>query len=72
MLKQATGDSFVSYLNKIRIERAKELLVTTELSSNEISSAVGYRYPQNFIRNFQKYAGMTPGNYRALHRDEQS
>lgn len=66
LLKENTGDTFIAYVNKKRIELAKELLRTTQLSGNEIAVKVGYRYPQNFIRNFQKYTGMTPGNYRSL------
>ena len=66
-IKAYTGQSVVNYINEVRINHAKELLVTTKMSSNEIGVRVGFRYSQSFIRAFRKTVGMTPGNYRSLH-----
>lgn len=64
--KAYTGASFVNYINELRISRAKELLSTTEMTTNEISAYVGYHSPQSFNRCFGKICGMTPGHYRQL------
>ncbi|NGZ76699.1 helix-turn-helix domain-containing protein [Saccharibacillus alkalitolerans] len=62
--KQAYGQTFVDYVMNLRLERARELLRTTDLKVNEIAEAVGYQ-PSYFIRLFRKQEGMTPGQYRA-------
>lgn len=69
-IKAYTGQSVVNYINQVRIEHAKELLITTKMSSNEIGAYVGFRYSQSFIRTFRKNVGMTPGNYRSLHQKD--
>jgi len=55
---------FSSYLNNYRVERAKEMLAESSLSTNEISVACGFNSVQNFARVFKKFAGATPGQYR--------
>lgn len=69
-IKAYTGTNVVNYINNLRIEHAKELLETTKMSSNEIGAYVGFRYSQSFIRSFRKIVGMTPGNYRSLHKKD--
>ena len=69
-IKAYTGTNVVNYINNLRIEHAKELLETTKMSSNEIGAYVGFRYSQSFIRTFRKIVGMTPGNYRSLHKKD--
>ncbi len=61
--KQTYGQTFVDYVMNLRLERARELLRTTDLKINEIAEAVGYQ-PSYFIRLFRKQEGMTPGQYR--------
>ncbi|MEJ8303886.1 AraC family transcriptional regulator [Saccharibacillus sacchari] len=61
--KQTYNQTFVDYVMNLRLERARELLRTTDLKVNEIAEAVGYR-PSYFIRLFRKQEGMTPGQYR--------
>ena len=67
-IKAFTGINVITYINNLRIEHAKELLETTKITSNEIALRVGFRYVQSFVRNFIKVTGITPGNYRELHR----
>lgn len=62
--KQTYGQTFVDYVMNLRLERARELLRTTDLKVNEIAEAVGYQ-PSYFIRLFRKQEGMTPGQYRS-------
>ena len=46
------------------MNRAKELLKTTNLRISEISDALGYDYYFNFTKLFKKEVGMTPKEYR--------
>jgi len=54
---------FAEYLNQVRVKKAKELLVETNLSVIEISFLVGFNSPQNFGRVFKKFAGITPKEF---------
>ncbi|WP_343671288.1 helix-turn-helix domain-containing protein, partial [Chitinophaga sp.] len=49
--------------NKI-IERAKEMLSTTDLSVSEIAYSLGFDYPQSFQRLFKNYTKTSPLEYR--------
>ena len=66
LFKQNTGSNFVEYLTGIRIEKAKELLTSQELSIKDICFAVGYKDPGYFCRIFKKITGRTPKEYRLL------
>lgn len=52
------------YLNRIRIERAVDLLRTTDHSIEAIAVQVGYSTGSYFIKVFHKLTGQTPGNFR--------
>lgn len=62
--KNSTGMRPSDYLANLRMEYAKELLVTTDLRIWEISAAVCYEDDHAFTRRFKKYTGETPGQYR--------
>lgn len=64
IFKEGTGEGFVEYLTGIRMEKAKELLTTTECSMKEICSMVGYADPNYFSRSFKKNVGVTPTEYK--------
>lgn len=59
----ATGMPIFKYLNTIRINMAKRLIMTTNLSFSEIAYLVGINDPYYFSREFKKYAGITPTQY---------
>lgn len=59
------GETFKDYLIRIRINRAQELLRTTDLKSSEIANESGYNDPHYFSMIFKKYTGLTPREYRA-------
>ncbi|WP_195574824.1 helix-turn-helix domain-containing protein [Paenibacillus sp. 1001270B_150601_E10] len=61
--KQMTGTNYIDYLTTVRMNRCKELLLTTDLRINEIAEAAGYQ-PSYFNRMFKKLEGVTPGQYR--------
>lgn len=64
IFKDETGEGFVEYLTKIRMDKARELLETTEYSMKEICSMVGYADPNYFSRSFKKNVGVTPTEYK--------
>lgn len=64
LIKDETGCSFVDYLNRIRIDRAKGILSETGKPVREVASEVGYHNDQSFSRFFKKYEGISPGEFR--------
>ncbi len=60
----AFGLSPLQYITAKRLEKAKEMLLTTDLSVQEISSAIGYDNVNHFIQLFKKKTGITPGRFR--------
>ena len=52
------------YLTLLRIERAKQLLLSTDASINEIAVSVGYTDAKGLIENFRRHTGTTPSAYR--------
>ncbi len=66
LFKESFGINFVEYLNRHRIDQAKELLDVGMDTIGEIASATGFNSQQNFIRVFKKHMGKTPGQYRSV------
>jgi len=62
--KQATGDSPLAYLQKLRIAAAKRLLESNHRTMQEISDAVGYQDVAFFRALFQRHTGVSPSVYR--------
>ena len=62
--KEEMGISPISYLLKVRIERAKELLTETDQKISDIALSVGFSNQQRFNEIFKKYTGLTPLQYR--------
>lgn len=64
VFKKQEGISPIDYLLQVRIEKAKQLLQSSELSAAEIASMVGYEDPRYFYKVFKKKTGITPKEYR--------
>jgi transcriptional regulator GlxA family with amidase domain len=62
--KLATNHTPIGYAGRIRVERAKRLLETSDQGIEEISWTVGYEDPASFRRLFKRLTGLTPGAYR--------
>lgn len=58
------NEGFSEYVNKVRVEKAKEMLVATEESISEISDRVGYSDQSYFTKVFKKMTGVSPSQYR--------
>lgn len=62
--KEQTGINFSDYLETLRMDRAKTLLETTDLSINEISGTVGYSSSNTFCRAFKRLHGISATAYK--------
>lgn len=67
VFKQVTGQTFNRYLTRLRINRAKDLLLYSDLRSYEIAEAVGYENASYFARVFRKVEGATPSDYKSAY-----
>ena len=64
MFKKATGLNFTEYVSRIRIEKAKNLLLNPNLRVSEIAFEVGFQSLMHFNRVFKKVLGRSPIEYR--------
>jgi len=67
VLKMERGMAFGEFIESVKIKKAKELLLRTNLSVNEISDRLGYTNSQAFTRLFTKETGLTPAKFRKLY-----
>jgi AraC-like DNA-binding protein len=64
MLKSETGKNTQEHIHYYLLEKAKNKLVNSNLSINEIAHELGFEYPQNFSKLFKKKVGVSPSLYR--------
>ncbi len=64
LIKKHTGHTFSAYVQNLRIERSKELLLTTDLSVREIALQLNYSCESYFYRQFKDAVGITPRQFR--------
>lgn len=64
VFKEHTGENFISYLKKVRIEKAKQLLSNKELKIYEVAKQVGIDDSRQFTKTFKCLTGITPLEYR--------
>ncbi len=65
LFKERRGRSLVQYLNEVRMERAKTLLVHSRLPLKQIATMCGFHDEYYFSAVFRRHARMPPGRYRA-------
>lgn len=68
LLRQNTGMGVVDYIHAARLQKAKELLATTDLSVDDIALQVGFSSRWTLTRSFKRYEETTPGAYREQHQ----
>ena len=66
LLRNLTGLNTQQQIHAYLIERAKSLLLNTNLSVNEIAFSLGFEYPQYFSRLFKSKTGQTPVEFRNM------
>ncbi len=64
LVREETGLNFTAYLTDLRLNRAEDLLLHTDLGIKEIAASVGYWDQRYFHRIFKKRTGKTPSQYR--------
>lgn len=72
IFKKQFDTNLYDYLIKIRMEKAAEMIVNTDLKNYEIAAATGYKNPQYFSLSFKKYYNCTITQYREKLRSEQT
>jgi two-component system response regulator YesN len=66
LYKKETGETYVEYLTRVRMDEAKKLLKQTNMRSSEIGVLVGYLNAQYFCFLFKKYTGLSPMEFREV------
>lgn len=64
IFSEEVGESFSRYMIRQRIEKARQLILTTNLKYYEIAEQCGFSSPVHFNNTFKKLCGMTPNQYR--------
>ena len=67
-LQRKYGLSFCQYVARLRIDKAKELLRRTRLGIGEVATRVGISDQSNFTKQFRKFEGLSPVQYREQYR----
>lgn len=72
LFRNTFGTSPMEYFNRMKIDKAKELLEIDEHSINAIAYMLGFNTPHYFSTTFKKHTGYTPRDYRNLDRHQSS
>ena len=65
IFKKTTGEGLLDYIQKVRIEKAKQIFQDNpSLTLQQVAGQVGYVSCESFARVFKKKEGLTPGKYR--------
>ena len=66
LYKKEAGETYMEFLTRLRIEKAKNLLKDTNIRTADVGTAVGYPNSQYFTTLFKKVIGITPLEYREM------
>ncbi|WP_054027689.1 AraC family transcriptional regulator [Bacillus sp. FJAT-28004] len=64
MFKQHAGEGLLEYIQKVRVQKAKEMMAANDCTIKEVASRVGFTNRDTLIRLFKKYEGVTPGKFK--------
>lgn len=64
MFKKETGESYVNFVTKVRVDKAKVLLRNTNLKISEIAEAIGFAEASYFATVFRQWTGQSPSDFR--------
>jgi AraC-like DNA-binding protein len=70
-IKEHSGMTYSEIVRSIKLEKALELLDTTDITIANIAGEVGYTSPENFMRQFKNKYGMSPTSYRKRNTDNE-
>ena len=69
IFKEEMGENLSSYLNRLRVEKASQMLKGTNHSVSKIARATGFEDQSWFSKIFKSYAGISPGKYRSRNKN---
>jgi AraC-like DNA-binding protein len=70
LFRQAAGCTIREYLNRLKVEKAKEMIINSDYSIMQVGAWLGFEYPHHFDRVFRQVTGMTPGQFKRQEVDE--
>ena len=70
LFQKETGYLFSDYVNRFKIEKARQMLLNTNLRAIEISKKSGFSDPNYFFKQFKKYVGVSPTELRNFKKSE--
>lgn len=65
IIKRCTDMNYSAYIEKLRMQKADELLLSTQMSVSDIAEALGYENQSTFFKAFKRYFKVSPGAYRS-------
>ena len=71
IFKEQTGQTVITYFNRLKTEEAKRLLCETKMTVSEISEALGFSEAKYFGMLFRKQTGASPLSYRESHNSKE-
>lgn len=71
LFKKETGETFIEYVTRMKMNRAKELLERSATPVGKICETLGYDNQSYFIKLFKSFSGLTPVEYRSQLRKGQ-
>jgi two-component system response regulator YesN len=71
LFHKENGITFIEYVTRMKMNRAKELLDQTSHSIGKICEMLGYDNQSYFIKTFKNIVGVTPSEYRGVARDRE-
>ena len=71
LFKRDNGCTFTEYVTRIRMEKAKELILEYQIPLKKVPEMVGYMDVPHFYKNFKRYFGITPGAMKRLTEDNE-
>lgn len=69
LFKKSTGTTFLAYLHSIKMEKAREMILSSDSKVEEIALNLGYGSSNYFIKKFKEYYGFTPKEYRTQYEE---
>ena len=72
LINEQTGSTFIKQLNSIRIEKAADYLIYTDLLLDEIASLVGFVDASHLSKHFTSQVGISPIRYRKIYRSSKT
>lgn len=66
IFSKETGISIIDYLNRLRIEKAKEALSSSDYKVYEVATKVGFQSVEHFSRTFKRITGTSPKRYKSI------